>query len=255
MSKDMLGSLVRVLVTVPEDRLGLVQDVALKLSNDDGEEWVSPLKKFLRKEEPHWPKEASGEKAHEVVIPEIPKGSKWVIDSEGTIYFEVISNGRTNEQWITYFENEKKDAKGQPNRVSDWGKNVLRRATDAPTEALTYKIAVRPGKKIKDSNRITRKIRKDAETRSWKTPHWEVAPLIRDFFTDEELEQLGLWYIVAMHEPIEDSDGDPYMLYANRDSVGRWLGADCGGPGGFWGGVGGFAFVVSQAVSVSVPQS
>jgi len=53
MSKDILGSLVRVLITVPEDRLGLVQDVALKLSSDDGDQWVSPLKQFLRKE-PCW---------------------------------------------------------------------------------------------------------------------------------------------------------------------------------------------------------
>ena len=53
MSKDILGSLVRVLITVPEDRLGLVQDVALKLSNSDGDQWVSPLKSFLRKE-PCW---------------------------------------------------------------------------------------------------------------------------------------------------------------------------------------------------------
>ena len=50
MSKDILGSLVRVLITVPEDRLGLVQDVALKLSNGDGAQWEEPLKRFLRKE-------------------------------------------------------------------------------------------------------------------------------------------------------------------------------------------------------------
>jgi len=50
MSKDILGSLVRVLITVPEDRLGLVQDVALKLSNGEGEQWEEPLKRFLRKE-------------------------------------------------------------------------------------------------------------------------------------------------------------------------------------------------------------
>lgn len=54
MSKDMLGSLVRVLITVPEHRLGLVKDVALKLSNNNGDKWEQPIKRLLRKKEPCW---------------------------------------------------------------------------------------------------------------------------------------------------------------------------------------------------------
>lgn len=53
MSKDILGSLVRVLVTVPEDRLGLVQDFANKLAGSDGDTWVQQGKLFFRKE-PCW---------------------------------------------------------------------------------------------------------------------------------------------------------------------------------------------------------
>lgn len=53
MSQDILGSLVRALVTVPEDRLGLVQDLALKLAGSDGAEWKQQGKRFLRKE-PTW---------------------------------------------------------------------------------------------------------------------------------------------------------------------------------------------------------
>jgi hypothetical protein len=50
MSKDILGSLLRVLVTVPEDRLGLVQDFARKLAGSDGKTWKAQGKLFLRKE-------------------------------------------------------------------------------------------------------------------------------------------------------------------------------------------------------------
>jgi hypothetical protein len=53
MSKDILGSLVRVLVTVPEDRLGLVQDFANKLAGSDSDTWVQQGKLFFRKE-PCW---------------------------------------------------------------------------------------------------------------------------------------------------------------------------------------------------------
>ena len=34
---------------------------------------------------------------------------------------------------------------------------------------------------------------------------------------------MGLWYIVAMHEPINDSGGDPFLLDAHRYGGGRWL--------------------------------
>lgn len=54
MSKDILGSLPRALATVPENRLGLIQDITLKLTDKDaGNEWEQQLKQFLRKE-PCW---------------------------------------------------------------------------------------------------------------------------------------------------------------------------------------------------------
>ncbi len=53
MSKDILGSLLRVLVTVPENRLGLIHDISRKLSGNDGDSWEAQLKSFLRKE-PCW---------------------------------------------------------------------------------------------------------------------------------------------------------------------------------------------------------
>lgn len=51
MSKDMLGIVVRKLVTLPLDVLGIVCDLLEKLADP---EWVSATKRFLRKENP-WP--------------------------------------------------------------------------------------------------------------------------------------------------------------------------------------------------------
>ncbi len=51
--KDILGPLVRILVIVPESRLGLIQDIAHKLSLKNDEEWEQQLKQFLRKK-PCW---------------------------------------------------------------------------------------------------------------------------------------------------------------------------------------------------------
>ena len=59
---------------------------------------------------------------------------------------------------------------------------------------------------------------------------------------------MGLVWIVAMHEPIKDSDGDPGLLIADRRGDGQWLGAAYGSPGNGWLREGGFAFVASQVV-------
>jgi len=57
---------------------------------------------------------------------------------------------------------------------------------------------------------------------------------------------MDLWWVVAMHEPIKDSDGDPNLLGADRRDGGRWLDADYGRPGDRWCRESGFAFAVSQ---------
>ncbi|MEK7192403.1 MAG: hypothetical protein AAB646_02735, partial [Patescibacteria group bacterium] len=77
----------------------------------------------------------------------------------------------------------------------------------------------------------------------------ELACLIREKFTDKEIEKMGLIWIVAMHEPINDYDGDPFLLNAYRLGLGRWLHACSDGPDYGWHRVFGFAFAVSQVSS------
>ncbi|MEK7606749.1 MAG: hypothetical protein AAB444_00935, partial [Patescibacteria group bacterium] len=75
----------------------------------------------------------------------------------------------------------------------------------------------------------------------------ELACLIREKFTDKEIEQMGLRYIVAMHEPINDSGGVPSLLSASRDDVGRSLNAYYRLPDDWWYRGSGCAFAVSPA--------
>lgn len=173
------------------------------------------------------------------VIPTAPTPTAWTVDDEGNIHFTLTSNGFTCEQW-----EQRLERRGW--RIGDYARQVLHRASEAPTNGVTYNIVVRPGKKISDSDRITKKIRAAADKKGWVKPHWEVACLIRDTFTDEQLEQMGLWYIVTMHEPIKDSGGVPVLLSSNRDDDGRWLYARHGGPDDRWFDRGGFAFAVPQ---------
>lgn len=173
------------------------------------------------------------------IIPTAPIPTVWTVDDEGNIHFTVTSNGMTREQWETHLERRNW-------RISDYGRQVLRRASEAPTNGVTYNIVVHPSKKISGSDRITKKIRAAADKKGWLKPHWEVACLIRDTFTDEQIEQMGLWYIVTMHEPIKDSDVGPDLLLSRRDGDGRWLGGVNSRPDGSWSDDGGFAFAVPQ---------
>lgn len=164
--------------------------------------------------------------------------TKWT-EKDGVIRFSVTSDGTTGEQWIARLE-----SKGF--RVGDYAKSVLRSKSFKPTTGITYEIAVLKGELFSDNERITKNIRKDAKNRKLTTPNAEVACLIREKFSDKELEAMGLYWIVTMHEPIKDSGGDPILLDAFRGGDGSWLYAYYGSPDRRWGRSSGFAFVVSQ---------
>lgn len=69
MAKDMLGTVVQKLVTLPDFMLGIVYDLLEKLAD---QEWHDALKKFLRKENP-WVVTSLLKDAGTVTIPAIPK--------------------------------------------------------------------------------------------------------------------------------------------------------------------------------------
>lgn len=160
-------------------------------------------------------------------------------EEDKTIYFEVTSDGTTGEAWITSLTN-----KGFC--LSDYAKQLLCSEDFIPTNGVTYKIAVLKGMLFEDSNRTTENIRAEAEGRSFATSPPEVACLIRDKISDEELEAMGLYWIITMHEPIKDSDGGPGLLGAGRGGGGGRLGTYYDYPDYRWSRGGGFAFVVSQ---------
>ena len=163
-------------------------------------------------------------------------------EEDGVIYFSVTSDGTTGEDWIKRLE-------GNGFRVGDYAKQVLRSPDFKPTNGVTTEVAVLKGMLFEDNDRITKKIRAEADKRKLSKPNAELACLIREKFTDKEIEAMGLWYIVAMHEPINDSDGGPHLLLAYRFDDGRWLIAYDGRPDYRWGRGGGFAFAVSQVSS------
>ena len=140
---------------------------------------------------------------------------KWR-EENGVIYFSVTSDGTTGEQWIARLENNKIN-------VCDRTKSILLSDDFKATKGITTEIAVLKGQLFTDNARTTLNIRKEAEIRKFTAPNAEVACLIREMFSDQDLEDMGLTWMVVMHEAIKDSDGAPILFNVNRNDNGRWL--------------------------------
>lgn len=158
-------------------------------------------------------------------------------EEEGVIYFSVTSDGTTGEDWIKRLE-------GKGFEVTDSAKQVLCSPNFKPTSDMTTRIAVLKGPLLfKDRNPITKEIRAEADKRKLGKPNAEVTCLICEKFTNEEIEAIGLWWIIVMHEPLKDSDGNSYLLYRRRNDNGHGLYAANLMPHAGWVPGLGFAFV------------
>lgn len=141
--------------------------------------------------------------------------------------------------------------KGAGHEFSRWAKDVLSQPDYDRNHRLEadreYKVVLVLGKEIrKDGDRTTKALKalavKDYGPESVSGLKGELALLIRLAFSNAELEQMGLWYIAVLHEPIVDSDGDPDVLGSSR-SDGSFVGADYGSPIDLWDDDGAFAFL------------
>jgi hypothetical protein len=168
----------------------------------------------------------------------VPESARRWREQHGVIRFSVTSDGTTGPQWITRLEE-----KGF--QIKDDVKSVLCSPVFKPTNGVTTEIAVLRGVLFKDNVRITSTIRAEADRRGLTMPNAEVACLLRDMFTDEEIEFMNLWSIVTMHEPIEDSHGWLILLF-DTCYDNRLLLLETGDPDYCWRSDYGFAFVDSR---------
>ena len=165
-------------------------------------------------------------------------------EKDGIIRFSVTSNGKTGPEWEDYL-------KKAGHSISQYAHDLLHSDEFVPTNSVTYEIVILKGERYSDDKRSTKNIRKDAETRKLSTPNPEIACLNRDKFSNKEIEQMGLTWIITMHESIKDSDGSPDLLGVRRGG-GSWLNANWDDPDNRWNRDNGFVFVASQITSFSL---
>ncbi len=169
----------------------------------------------------------------------VPRPRRWR-EENGIIYFSVTTNGMTGEEWIKRLEGKKYD-------IGQYAKSVLLSKDFQPmAPGVTIEVAVLKGELFANNDRTPANIRADAERRKFGKPNAEIACLIRDQFTNKEIVEMGLYEIVAMHDPIKDSGGVLRLLGAYRPGRGCDLLAFGGDPGNGWFRGSGFAFLAEQ---------
>ncbi len=171
----------------------------------------------------------------------INNGCKVIVKSVKHFFLlEVVSDGRNGEQFIA-------SLKEKGFRIGDYAMQVLRKKDFIPTKGTKYKPVVIFGKEIEeDSERTTENIRKIAKDRGYITPPAELAPLLREKISDKEIEEMGVWALIVMHEPIKDSGGNPKLLLLDRRDDGQWLDTCNDYPGRRWDREDGFVFLAPQ---------
>lgn len=137
-------------------------------------------------------------------------------------------------------------------RIGDWAKSMLTSTNPDSYDALhrledgkVYKVAIIPGKEVK-KNRTSANLLAYGQQCGYGKPLAGIQPRIREAVSDKQLEEMGIYYIVSLHELIKDSNGHPDVLGSDRRVDGRWLDGYWGSPDHEWNDNGAFAFVVPE---------
>lgn len=157
---------------------------------------------------------------------------------------EVTSNGKAGSDWVMHFAQKKYP-------VVDYAKQVLTiqhedgKVTFVGTNGVTYKPVVIPGDCFTDDERTTENIRSVGASFKLITPPAELACILRDALTNEQIREMCLW-LIPMHDPIEDADGNPSLLGVSALVAKSYLIACLGYPTKRWNREYGFVFLSPQ---------
>lgn len=110
-----------------------------------------------------------------------------------------------------------------------------------------YKVALMPGREIEhDRDRTTDALRRRGMNHyGYGEPLAGLIPRVRETLSDKQMEELDIWYVAALHDPITDSDGSPDVLDSRRRDGGRQVDASWDDPDDQWDDCGAFVFPVS----------
>lgn len=109
-----------------------------------------------------------------------------------------------------------------------------------------YKVALMPGRDIqRDGDRTTKALRRRGmDYYGYGKPLGGLIPRVREVFSDRDMEDFGIWYAAALHDPITDSEGRPSVFFAFRHDDGRQVNAHQDDSDSRWNDDGVFVFPI-----------
>ena len=135
-------------------------------------------------------------------------------EKDGLIYFSVTSDGTTGQEWV-----DRLKEKGF--NLKNWVKDLLGIKNLRPTTGVTYDVVILRGKilgSITNSDIFSK-----ANSHGLSRPNTEALCLIRDKFSDDDLEDLGLRFIVSISRNVLGHENYPELYFAGRHDIGRWM--------------------------------
>ncbi len=232
MSKDMLGSVVRAAVGVPQDRMNALAKLAsaMAASASEGRAWHAHLKTLLQQ----------GLPSSEGIAPTTFERNEY-----GHIVFTITGLDLTGAEEIERLETADYRIGGYARQMLTSTKGDSYDANHRLIAGRQYRIALLPGKHIvRDSDRTTNNLRAEGMKLGYGKPLAGVAPRIREVVSDKRMGEMGFEYIATLHDSITDADGFPGVLGASRRDSGRRLGGAWGRPGELWNDIGAFPFLL-----------
>ena len=135
--------------------------------------------------------------------------------------------------------------------LSDEARFLLNSPNFKLVNSVTTEVVILLGSQLfRDTDRSVRNIRdaghagKFTQGQKLFDPNTEIGCLIRKNLSNDDIERMGVWGIVTMHEPIKNSEGFLAMLSAQKSGSDKWLSTECGRPDyKFMDGLG-FAFIM-----------
>jgi hypothetical protein len=139
--------------------------------------------------------------------------SVWHEGKDGIIRLTLTSDGTSGPEWV-------KRLWHCGVHLSPGSLYLLHSPDFKPTSGVTVEIAVVRRILFPRGQRSNRDIVSAAAKRKFRLLHPEMACLLREKISNKDVEDMGLWWIFTMHEPIKDDRDDPRILIVGRERNG-----------------------------------
>jgi hypothetical protein len=143
---------------------------------------------------------------------------KWSIGEDGLVRFSLTADGTSGSDWEVRLARG-----GYPVKSTPLNQIMFEPRHFKPT-VETRELVILPGTAVSNgSGRVAvTEMYAEARRRRFKRPNSEIGPLMREMFSYDDIEALGLYSIFIGHKSVVE-DGYHCNFYMDDRAGGRWL--------------------------------